>query len=221
MPVTIHRPQRLFGVVFTLALSLTSSLIFGVGCGQHYSEKDADTALAERGLVPLQEQRNPHAGISSAEVGEGQVRIGELVAAVPDDWESQAPSGSMRIAQFAVHGPDGAAELAVFDGNWGSIDDNVDRWVGQFTQLDGRSTQELTQRWEMKSASGIQITMVDIPGTFGGGMGGGQAQANYRMLGAIVPGTGTFYYLKFIGPSDLIDAQREAFEALVQSLTSA
>jgi len=52
-------------------------------------------------------------------------------------------------------------------------------------------------------------------------MGGGQAQANYRMLGAIVPGTGTFYYLKFIGPSDLIDAQRKAFEALVQSLTSA
>ena len=93
MPVTIHRPQRLFGVAFTLALSLTSSLIFGVGCGQHYSDKDADTALAERGLVPLQEQRNPHAGISSAEVGERQVRIGELVAAVPDDWESQAPSG--------------------------------------------------------------------------------------------------------------------------------
>ena len=208
------------GVIFVLA----------AGCGQHYSEKEADAALAERGLIPLPAAAesataaSPHAGASGAAVvtnPEGMARIGEdLLATVPVDWESEAPSSTMRLAQFAVRDAYTAAELAVFSGQWGTIDDNVSRWVGQFTQPDGGSTQELTQRWETRSEGGIDITMVDIPGTFGGGMGGGDAQQNYRMLGAIVPVNGTFYYFKFTGPEALIATQRGAFNAFIQSLTT-
>ncbi len=194
-------------------------------CGQHYSEKQADEALAERGLIPLRETADPHANISSrgsasAALPDGQVQIGDLTASIPGDWLEEPPSSSMRVAQFAVQGESGAAELAVFSGNWGSIDDNVDRWVGQFTQPDGGSTLALTQRWEIRSDGGIDITMVDIPGTFSGGMGSGEVAADYRMLGAIVPAKGTFYYLKFTGPAALIERQREAFDALVRSLKS-
>lgn len=200
-------------------------LFLVVACGQHYSEKEPDAALAERGLVPLRQEADPHAGIqipgtSGAALEEGQVRIGDLMAVLPAGWVSQPPSGSMRVAQFSVSDGAGAqAEMAVFSGNWGSVDDNVARWVGQFTQPDGSSTDAATQRWETRSTGGISITVVDIPGTYGGGMGGGTAQTNYRMLGAIVPAAGTFYYLKFTGPADLIIAQRKAFDALIQSLS--
>jgi hypothetical protein len=204
-------------------------IVLAAGCGQHYSEKDADTALAERGLIPLPDAAaaaaaSPHSGAPGAAVvttQEGMARIGEdLLASVPVYWESETPSSTMRLAQFAVRDASSAAELAVFSGQWGTIDDNVSRWIGQFTQPNGGSTQERTQRWEIRSEGGIDITMVDIPGTFGGGMGGGEAQTNYRMLGAIVPVNGTFYYFKFTGSEALIATQREAFNAFVQSLTT-
>jgi hypothetical protein len=204
-------------------------IVLAAGCGQHYSEKDADTALAERGLIPLPDAAaaaaaSPHSGAPGAAVvttPEGMARIGEdLLASVPVYWESETPSSTMRLAQFVVRDASSAAELAVFSGQWGTIDDNVSRWIGQFTQPNGGSTQERTQRWEIRSEGGIDITMVDIPGTFGGGMGGGEAQTNYRMLGAIVPVNGTFYYFKFTGSEALIATQREAFNAFVQSLTT-
>ncbi|MBT3342972.1 MAG: hypothetical protein HN712_25635 [Gemmatimonadetes bacterium] len=210
----------MFSLTRPLAATITTGtmLLMIAACGQNYSEKEADGALAERGLVPLREQADPHAGATAvaAQVSEGQVQIGHLVATPPNGWVSETPSSTMRAAQYSVNG----AELAVFEGTWGTVDENVGRWVGQFSQPDGSSTEAKTKRWEVRSQGGISITMVDIPGTYGGGMGGGSAQDDYRMLGAIVPAAGTFYYLKFTGPDAVIETQREAFDAFVKSLST-
>ena len=214
---SLRRPVAVTTVMGALLLMIAA-------CGQNYSEKDADAALAARGLVAMSDQAaDPHGGTAVAEgatgtvaLAEGQVQIGHLVATPPEGWVAETPSSNMRAAQYSVDG----AELAVFQGNWGTVDDNVARWVGQFTQPDGSSTDAKTKRWEVRSQGGISVTMVDIPGTYGGGMGGGTAQDDYRMLGAIVPAAGTFYYLKFTGPAAVIEVQRAAFDAFVTSLST-
>lgn len=185
-------------------------------CGQNYSEKPAAEALAERNLTPLGElspSSPPEAG--------GPVRTlkGGVTIRVPEGWQRVPPSSSMRIAEYAASIPEGGegATLAVFKGNMGSVDANVQRWFGQFTRADGRPSQG--KRRELETEGGLRATMVDVSGTFRDGMtGGGAAREGYRMLGAILEAGGTTYYLKFTGPAQAVAAHEEGFESLVRSM---
>lgn len=185
-------------------------------CGQNYSEKPAAGALAERNLTPLGELSRsspPEAG------GPVQSLDGGVTIRVPEGWQRVPPSSSMRIAEYAAPGPEGGegATLAVFKGNMGTVDANVQRWFGQFTQADGRSSRG--KRWEMETEAGLRATMVDVSGTFRDGMmGGGAVREGYRMLGAILETGGTTYYLKFTGPGQAVAAHEEGFAGLVRSM---
>ena len=138
---------------------------------------------------------------------------------VPGEWRRLAPSNTMRLAEFEVPGVGdgaGAGNLAIFKGNYGTVDANVDRWVGQFTERQGDF-----RRWQLELAdgSGHMATMVDVSGTFGGGMGG-STQTNQRMLGAIVEGGGggQYYYLKLVGPKPTIDHWADGFQSFVNGV---
>lgn len=209
-----------------------ASLLLVVACGQNYSDKPADGALAERNLTPL---ANPHAvaGAKAAPVvpagpaygavaaGAGS-RWGDIVVQVPADWQAEEPSSSMRLAQYAipaVHGGEGVG-LAVFPGPMGSVDDNVNRWIGQFSQPDGKDSASAARRWDLTTDAGIEATFVDVFGTFSGGMGmgGGGAVEDYRMLGAIVEKGSTILYLKLTGPAVEVEDLQKPFEQLVTTM---
>ena len=185
-------------------------------CGQNYSEKPAAEALAERNLTPLGERSQ---GSPPEEAGPVQSLDGGVTISVPEGWQRVPPSSSMRIAEYAASGPDGGegATLAVFRGNMGSVEANVQRWFGQFTQADGRPSQG--KRWALETEAGLRATMVDVSGTFRDGMmGGGAVREGYRMLGAILEAGGTTYYLKFTGPRQAVAAHEEGFVSLVRSM---
>lgn len=188
------------------------------GCGQHYSDKPAAEALAERNLTPLEELPSvppPEAGESPVQTLDGGVTI-----RVPEAWQRVPPSSSMRIAEYAAPFPEGGegATLAVFKGNMGSVDANVQRWFGQFTQADGSPARG--RRWTLETEGGLRATMVDVSGTFRDGMGMGEAplREGYRMLGAILEAGGTTWYLKFTGTGRAVSAHEEGFDSLVRSM---
>ena len=55
---------------------------------------------------------------------------------VPEGWIEEKPSSSMRKSQFRLPGlksPSGDVEVAVFAGIGGSVEQNVTRWINQFT----------------------------------------------------------------------------------------
>ena len=57
-----------------------------------------------------------------------------LNVVLPVGWTSVPPASSMRLAQVAIEGPGGPAELAVFHfgtGQGGDIEANIQRWLGQ------------------------------------------------------------------------------------------
>lgn len=54
----------------------------------------------------------------------------------------------------------------------GSIEDNINRWYGQFEQADGKSTKDKSKT-EKFDVAGNTVHWVDIPGNFKETMGGG------------------------------------------------
>ena len=125
----------------------------------------------------------------------------------------------MRIAQYSVpaaHGGE-SASLAVFAGNMGSVDDNVTRWIGQFTQPDDSVSK--SRRWDLRSDGGLEATLVDASGTYNGGMGrGGGPVDDYRVLGAIVNTGSTYLYLKLLGPETELADLVKPFEQMIRSM---
>src|SRR5262245_10812734 len=67
----------------------------------------------------------------------GRVVIGPMTGAVPESWKVRPTTSGMRVAEWTIPGPDGDAELVVYHfgaGGAGSVEANLDRWVGQFEE---------------------------------------------------------------------------------------
>src|SRR4029450_1774603 len=69
----------------------------------------------------------------------------------PTDWKPVPTSSSMRVAQFAIpHAAADAsdAELVVyyFGGSGGTVEANIERWIGQMQQPDGRPSSAVAKR---------------------------------------------------------------------------
>ncbi|MFH1570797.1 MAG: hypothetical protein ABIL09_22585 [Gemmatimonadota bacterium] len=202
-------------------------------CGQNQSDQPVADALTARQLTPAGGSPPGTSGLPAghpavaAPTRQGAVDLGGLTAVVPEGWRQLSPSSSMRVAEFALPGVDGAADanLAVFAGIGGSVEDNVARWVGQFTQPDGGPTAPLAERrtvvaGEGEVGGGLPVAVVAVSGTYNGGMGMGAATSNpgFRMLGAIVETGSGLHYFKVIGPEATVRHWSAAFEAFVASL---
>lgn len=150
----------------------------------------------------------------------GRQALGPLSAVAPKGWVAQQPSSSMRVAQYGLPGPAGEATLGIFffgPGQGGSVEANIERWFGQFKQEDGQPAQG--RRWT-RQVGDIEITGVDVSGTFSAGMGMGDTtpQAGYRMLGAIaVHRSGTVFF-KMTGPDQTIAQWAVSFDEFLGSL---
>ena len=68
----------------------------------------------------------------------------------------------------------------------------------------------------------MPVTLVDIRGTYGGGMGGmGQSQeqlVGYRMLGAIVQAPKGAFFFKLTGPEETVERWAASFEQYIDGV---
>jgi hypothetical protein len=111
-------------------------------------------------------------------------------------------------------------------GAGGSVEANIERWCGQFSQPDGGSTKDKSSTKTLKVA-GRDVTLVDIVGTYkdspGGPFAGGQAidRPEYRMLAAIVEGPDGNYFLKFYGPAATVEKNADGFRKMIEGMVPA
>ncbi len=177
-------------------------------------------ALALTGLVLAQQALPP--GVPVPAPGSGTGAQG-LVWSDPKGWIKEPPSSPMRRAQYRIPGPGGDGELVVFyfgAGQGGDAGANAVRWAEQFAQPDGRPSRE---RLKMKhiEVAGVRVLLTEITGIYRGGMPGGPAgpdRPDYMLLGAIARGPDANWFFKATGPRKTLEANRGAFEALVQSI---
>jgi hypothetical protein len=137
----------------------------------------------------------------------------------PTDWAWVVPSSQMRKAELAPPGVDGGAagEVTFFyfgPDQGGSVDANIDRWVGQFQAGAGGSN--AMQRVEQYGPT--KTTLITASGTFNSGMPGGPTTplTTYALLGAILEGTQGNVFVKMTGPEASVQAASAAFEAMIK-----
>ncbi len=127
----------------------------------------------------------------------------------------------MRLATYSV-APDAECGVYYFgSGQGGSVQANLDRWIGQFLQADGKASEDAA-KVSKSSVHGLPVTTVDVSGAYTG-MGGptaqpGPAAPGYRLLGAIVEGPQGSIFFKFVGPAKAVATNQAAFDKMIASL---
>src|SRR5262245_51087110 len=119
------------------------------------------------------------AGCSEAREGTGSAAVKPLAAhgsgsplkfTAPPEWTAETPSSAMRKAQYSLARVEGDSEDAkmvvfFFEGQGGSVQANIDRWISQFTKADGSPATEMA-RVSKKESHGTPLTIVDVSGTY-------------------------------------------------------
>jgi len=164
--------------------------------------------------------------------------IGFVVAAVaaagltytsPAGWTTVPTSSSMRVAQFTLpreKGDPEPAELVVyyFGGSGGSVEANIERWLAQMQQPDGRPSKAVATR-ESRTVNGLSVSLVDVSGTYVAETAPGSAEhhnsPNFRLRAGVVQTPGGPYFIKLTGPAKTVAAQSQAFDRFVASLAYA
>lgn len=151
------------------------------------------------------------------------VAAGDLQFTAPGTWTKIKPRSSMLEAEFQIAkvGDDKSDGRLTIMGAGGSIDANIDRWIGQFTNDDSGPLSGVEPT--VSEIAGQKVHLVDLSGTFADSMGGPGGpvsdRKNYRMLGAIIE-TDEFgnYFVKFYGPKTTVDANAADFKQMLQSM---
>jgi hypothetical protein len=138
---------------------------------------------------------------------------------VPESWEREAVTSSMRAAQYKVPatGEGEEATFVVFRGIGGSPEENINRWIGQLT--DKPSPPE---RSTLDAGNGLTIHTVKMVGTYTVGtmMGGsGNPEPDTMFLGAVITGgPGQFpVFLRLTGPRTTVEPRVEEWNAVLAS----
>jgi hypothetical protein len=156
---------------------------------------------------------------------DGSFAIGPFSLTAPADWTTKAVTSSMRAADFMLPAKPGAeAELIVYyfgEGGAGSVDDNLDRWLGQFQQPDGKKSRDVA-KIEKTKFGGQDATYVSVTGRFVAPAMPGATEnvdkADQALLAAIVSSPAGPYYFKLVGAKSTVDAQAGAFRKMLESI---
>ena len=145
---------------------------------------------------------------------------------VPEGWTVEKPTSEMRLAQYKLPKAAGDGEdalLVVFyfgPGQGGTTQANIDRWVNQVKQPDGSSSKDKAST-ETLTVNGLQVTTVDVKGTYSGGMSQDSVPKDsnsiYRLRGAVIETPKGSYFVKLTGPEKTVNHWDQAFSDYIKS----
>jgi hypothetical protein len=157
----------------------------------------------------------------------GSAQSGNLQFQPPAEWTAEQPTSSMRVAQYRLpraEGDSADATLVVFyfgQGQGGSVEANLDRWIGQVQQPDGSSSKSKA-KIDNTTINRMPVTLLDVTGNYtesmtGGGGGGQQIQGLARMRAAVIETAKGAYYIKLVGPEKTVNRQDANFMGFIKS----
>ena len=199
---------------------LLPAVLWGLsGCAEQ-DHSGPRPITAERTWTPVGETR--HANRDTAtRFGYGQrqpqasaAHEGTLKWTTPEGW-SELASSSMRQANFLVAGDERAeCYLTMLAGEGGGILANINRWRGQ---MGLEPTDEAAIAGALRAPFlGSDAPVVDFSGTWSG-MSGTENGEDYRLVGMLTLQGGRAFFLKMVGPAELIGTEKRAFLALAAS----
>ena len=108
-----------------------------------------------------------------------------------------------------------------FGGSGGSVDANIQRWLGQMKQPDGRDTASVAKR-ESRTINTLAVSLLDVSGTYVAEVRPGSTEhynkPSFRMRAAVIDTPRGPYYVKLVGPEKTVARWGDAFAAFVESM---
>ena len=147
---------------------------------------------------------------------DGKLDIEPVHFTVPKAWIPK-PHSQMLLAEFAIPKAEGDQQdgrLTVSQAG-GTLDDNINRWKGQFSKKLDKEEQKTID------VGGVKVTLLDFSGTFDdsrGMMGPTVTRPDYRLLGAIFENDGRLNFIKCYGPAKTIAARADEIKEFIKSL---
>jgi hypothetical protein len=155
-----------------------------------------------------------------------QAVAGELHFKVPAGWIEEKPTSEMRFAQYKLPKADGDSDDALLvvyyfgKGQGGTPEANIERWINQVKQPDGSPSKDKA-KLGTQTVNGLAVSTVDVLGTYSGGMSQDStpkdANAIYRLRGAIVDTPKGSYFVKLTGPEKTISRWDQAYSEYLNS----
>ncbi|WP_442506851.1 hypothetical protein SH528x_005724 [Novipirellula sp. SH528] len=149
--------------------------------------------------------------------------FGEADLKVPAQFKATKPQSGIVEHEFVAKSAkdDAATARVTFMAAGGDVQANISRWKGQFSGGDA----EAQKSKEMKVGK-WNVHIVDVSGKFQERMGGGPffggktvERENYAMAGAIiVHPEGRKYFVKMVGPAEVVNENRDAFVEMIKSI---
>ena len=149
-----------------------------------------------------------------------------LTYTAPAGWKTVPTTSTMRVAQFALPhaaGDTADAELVVyyFGGSGGTVDANIERWLGQMQQPDGKPSSAVATR-QSRTINGLKVTLVDVGGTYVAEVTPGSTQRhnspNFRLRAAVIETANGPYFIKLTGPAKTVASAEKAYEQFLSSV---
>ena len=148
-----------------------------------------------------------------------------LTFTAPEGWLTSPAGSSMRVAEFTLPHASGDTEDAqlvvyYFGGSGGSVDANMQRWIGQMEQADGKPSSAVAKK-ETRTVNGLALTLVDVSGTYVAETAPGSARRNnkphFRLRAGVVETPNGPYFIKLTGPDRTVGRWDGAFNQFVSS----
>jgi hypothetical protein len=150
-----------------------------------------------------------------------------LTFTTPQGWQQEKPASSMRVAELMLPRAPGDAEdgqLIIYyfgAGQGGTVEANIDRWIGQMQQPDGKESKAVAKR-ETRTVNGLSVSLLDVAGTYTAEMAPGSAEhhnkPHFRMRAGVVETPNGPYFIKLTGPEKTIAKWDQAFNQFIGSL---
>ena len=125
----------------------------------------------------------------------------------------------MRIASYSVpkaaqESENGDVSISYFGaGAGGTVEANLSRWIGQFSDVDPKSIERKT-----RTVAGYEQHLLEILGGSYSSMMSPTPMKDFGMLGAVVETESGSYFFKLIGPKTLVERSRTDFYKLLDSV---
>ena len=155
-----------------------------------------------------------------------QAVAGEVRYKAPDGWKEEKPTSDMRAAQYKLPKAEGDTEDALLilyyfgQGQGGSAQANIDRWITQMVQPDGQPSRDRA-KIGTETINGLKVDTVDLKGNYSGGMSPDSVPANkqaiFRLRGAVIDTPKGSYFVKLTGPEKTVAFWDKAFNEYLRS----
>ncbi len=127
------------------------------------------------------------------DASDNELHLTGITLSVPTTWTLQqpkkpgpmAPKAILSIPALNGDSQTGMVRITYFPGMKGKDEMNVDRWLGQVTQADGKETTRENSKITKKTVGEVQLTIVDMHGAARVTMRD-KPQPGSRMIAAII-----------------------------------